>query len=707
MTSRKSPVKVLSEVIQVSEVWPVFPCNPLNKKPLTDHGFLDATRDRRQITRWWQQFNHAMIGVPTGLESNFWVLDVDVDDNGNRDALEWWRQRQAEHGEVTTRTHRTPRGGLHLLFKWDPDHPVRSTTSDDKSRSRLLPKNVDTRGQGGYVVVPPSRTSGDAEYVVERDVEVSDAPDWLYELAPRVRVGSDPKSQTQFSEPIEVRKLRAALAVISSDDYGTWYKIAAAVRRELNNETGWRLFREWSAKSSKFRESECRTKWDQASDISEISAGTIFYYATESDPTWLDRWEQEQAKIKQPIIKVVKLFPIDECVLPTRPWLVPGLLLRKALTLTAAPGGTGKSILTLCVAIMCALGIQWSDWKPRSRHRVLIINSEEDTDEQRRRAFAVAAKSMSVASNADLENWILTAENPHDIVVAEFNLRLRSMTRKPLVDQLISLIKQHQIDVVIVDPFAETFEGEETNAELKFVGVLWREVARQTNTAVWLVHHTRKYASEMAGDIDASRGGTALGNIARIGTTMFPMTRQEAELMGVPEVDRRQYVRFDDAKANYHMQSAKAQWFRSETCHLQNQHGDVPGDNVGVLLPWEVPVSTEGLDPETLKTLLQKIDDGIRDSKGVFTGEYYTLKQTQPSSSKEDFNRWVGILIRSELKFGDAQIQKLIKSMTSTNILVQFDYHSTRSRKLRKGCGTPALRDKFERVPDSQEELDV
>ena len=52
----------------------------------------------------------------------------------------------------------------------------------------------------------------------------------------------------------------------------------------------------------------------------------------------------------------------------------------------------------------------------------------------------------------------------------------------------------------IADPFAETFEGDEnSNSEVKFVGILWREVARKTKAAMWLVHHTKKYAGSMAG----------------------------------------------------------------------------------------------------------------------------------------------------------------------------------------------------------------
>ena len=42
----------------------VFPCNPLDKKPLTSSGFKNATKDEAQIRAWWQKWPSAMIGAP-------------------------------------------------------------------------------------------------------------------------------------------------------------------------------------------------------------------------------------------------------------------------------------------------------------------------------------------------------------------------------------------------------------------------------------------------------------------------------------------------------------------------------------------------------------------------------------------------------------------------------------------------------------------
>jgi hypothetical protein len=46
--------------------WPVFPCHPETKAPLTENGFKDATTNELQIRRWWSRNPKAMVGVPAG-----------------------------------------------------------------------------------------------------------------------------------------------------------------------------------------------------------------------------------------------------------------------------------------------------------------------------------------------------------------------------------------------------------------------------------------------------------------------------------------------------------------------------------------------------------------------------------------------------------------------------------------------------------------
>ena len=116
----------------------VFPCGA-DKKPLTKHGFKDATAQLAQVREWWREFPDALIGVPTG--EKFVVIDCDLQ---HRKALGWYFDHAVQ---LITRKHSTKSGGRHLLFK--PDDRVGC------SAGKIHP-HIDTRGRGGYIIWWPA-----------------------------------------------------------------------------------------------------------------------------------------------------------------------------------------------------------------------------------------------------------------------------------------------------------------------------------------------------------------------------------------------------------------------------------------------------------------------------------------------------------------------------------------------------------------------
>lgn len=140
----------------------MFPVETGGKKPLIRDWPNKATTDPRRIHAWWSRWPDANIGMPTGERPGRFVVDVD-----RPEALgELGRELPA------TRTVRTPRGGIHLYFSH-----VEGVTNSPGG----LPKGIDVRGQGGYVLLPPSVTAEGA-YWFENQAEVAEAPGWLVEL---------------------------------------------------------------------------------------------------------------------------------------------------------------------------------------------------------------------------------------------------------------------------------------------------------------------------------------------------------------------------------------------------------------------------------------------------------------------------------------------------------------------------------------------
>jgi hypothetical protein len=126
---------------------PVFPCEPGGKRPLTHAGYLDASQDSAVVSAWWRRWPQANIGLPTGAMSGIDVVDIDVKADGTGfTALRRAAEEGLLDGEIARV--RTPSGGMHIYFPADRTRPQRCW--------QAARAHIDFRGEGGYVVVPPS-----------------------------------------------------------------------------------------------------------------------------------------------------------------------------------------------------------------------------------------------------------------------------------------------------------------------------------------------------------------------------------------------------------------------------------------------------------------------------------------------------------------------------------------------------------------------
>ena len=141
--------------------WPVLPlhtpkeggcdcrkadCTDIGKHPRTMHGLKDATTEPEAISKWWRMWPDANVGVSTGAASGLVVMDVDGRSGG--------RETLASLALPETLTVETG-DGLHKYFQ----HPGGTLPSS----SGILP-GIDRKGDGGYVVAPPSLHANGRRY---------------------------------------------------------------------------------------------------------------------------------------------------------------------------------------------------------------------------------------------------------------------------------------------------------------------------------------------------------------------------------------------------------------------------------------------------------------------------------------------------------------------------------------------------------------
>jgi hypothetical protein len=135
---------------------PIFPVDSKTKRPLTKHGFKDATTDENQIRAWGKRWPKAWFAIPTGLPTTFDAADFD---NPKWLTLYIRLRREVPQAAVAL----SPRGGRHVLF---------AATGLSNSQNGGL----DWRGEGGYIVVPPAPGR---RWIHPLNGALPEPPDWL------------------------------------------------------------------------------------------------------------------------------------------------------------------------------------------------------------------------------------------------------------------------------------------------------------------------------------------------------------------------------------------------------------------------------------------------------------------------------------------------------------------------------------------------
>ena len=286
----------------------------------------------------------------------------------------------------------------------------------------------------------------------------------------------------------------------------------------------------------------------------------------------------------------IKLQPFrrfDEKALPRREWVLAGHYLLGTLTGTVAPGGAGKSNLSLVESISIALGRDLIYERQIKRYRTWYHNAEDPIVEINRRVAAICRYYK--IDMAELEGWLfLTSGLDLPIKIATGNGELK--IDKKTVREVVEVIESNEIEVATFDPLiAMHTTGESDNVKMRQVCDEFAKVANVTKCGIEVVHHVRKKQPGQEEHTTAdSRGASAVIDAVRSARVLNPMSKTEAGNMEIDELDRLNYVRLDRGKANM-SRIGLICWLKFETVTLANGDEGEPGDDVGVVTRWDPP----------------------------------------------------------------------------------------------------------------------
>jgi hypothetical protein len=153
---------------------PAHECGSPAKHPvghLVPHGKDQASTDPALIARWWASCPRANVGLRTGVLSGLVVLDVD-----GREGEASLRALVERHGRFQAAWVRTGSGGWHAYLA-HPGVEVRNSVRD-------LGDGLDVRGDGGYIVAPPSvhPSGGRYRWHATPPDDLPAMPPWLVDL---------------------------------------------------------------------------------------------------------------------------------------------------------------------------------------------------------------------------------------------------------------------------------------------------------------------------------------------------------------------------------------------------------------------------------------------------------------------------------------------------------------------------------------------
>jgi hypothetical protein len=349
-----TPAELLTAALRYAELgYRVFPCVPSGKAPLTEHGFHDATTDHEEIERWWAQHPNANIGIPT---AGLVVVDID----GEANPWPGDPERSADLAQ-TGAMGLTPRGGRHYLFRRPAGKSWRCTES-------RLALHVDTRTDGGYILVPPSVVEGRA-YRWAPGLELDEPPERLPEPPPWLIQELDGLAHGTPTLAHVAAGQDEANKIPTGQRNATLARLAGTMRRVGMTRS------EILAALCQVNDDRCRPRLEPA-EVERIAA-SVARYEPDQIATAMAEGHWDQMMLAQPPqLAPVSLADLVARYPDLRPPVMHGLLRRgETMNVISAPK-IGKSWLVTDLALAVATGRPWLDTFTTEPGDVLIIDNE-------------------------------------------------------------------------------------------------------------------------------------------------------------------------------------------------------------------------------------------------------------------------------------------------------------------------------------------
>jgi hypothetical protein len=295
--------------------------------------------------------------------------------------------------------------------------------------------------------------------------------------------------------------------------------------------------------------------------------------------------------------------------IPPRQWLYGKHYIRGAVTLTAAPGGTGKSQHSLVEAVSMATGrdLVGGEHLPE-RLRAWVWNAEDDIAEMERRVCGIC--DHYALDREDLREWLfLDSSDTLPLELAHGNGR-GVMVRETTIATIAARVANRRLDVVILDPLValHTLPEADNTAQAKVLRILRQRICVPCNCGVEIIAHTRKLSKDADRDMAADdvRGAGSIVYSVRSTRLLHPMTLTDAEKYGIEGDARHRYFRVERVKTNMARRETMY-WVEMVERPIANGENGSYKDTVVVSTLWTPQSVTDKVTPAVAAAICSEI----------------------------------------------------------------------------------------------------
>lgn len=447
--------------------WHIFPVEARGKTPLV-RWREQSTADPDVIRQMWDVYPDANIGIDCG-KSGLVVLDIDDTDAVPILAEKFGFDPAADDTAVA----RTGRGGYHIYY--------RAGSERVKNSASKIADHVDVRGDGGYVVAPPSSHESGNSYEWVRQVDPKPIPEAV------VKIFNYREERPPVQAPPERSHEKWGLAILS----GEAHAIETSQPGQRNNQLNRSAYYVYGAvKGGHLDHGIATMRLRQA-------AAHVGLDEEEIERTLSSAWEGASVRHPQdpitdlpPLVseserekKMFRLLsPEDLTNLPPPQWLLKDRLPEGQTWVYGEPG-SGKTFLAL-------------DWACSVAAKGLNVIYFVGEGVQ---GFARRVWAWNEVYRRDISTFRVVPQAPH-------------LLEKHSVEMLRDTVHHIAPSLIVIDTFARAAVGGDENSArdvgmaIDVLDSLWREMG----VSSLVVHHSTKYAgvergsSAIRGAADAS-----------------------------------------------------------------------------------------------------------------------------------------------------------------------------------------------------------